>query len=109
MPQEMNHCDLCICIYKDGITKSKSITYESISFHSAVFLPGAPLILLAADSGTDYYSCNLGSNLVVHSHYIHLFLPLGHQSGQLLNVKAHTAISAQLRCLEFLTLTSFYR
>lgn len=67
------------------------------------FLQGASLILMA----TDYYSCNLGSNLVVHSHHLHLFLPLGLRSGQLLNVKAHASISAQLQRLEFSTPPSF--
>lgn len=93
----MNYCDLYVGIYKDGAAKSKSITYQSISFNSALSSGGASLILMAAD----YYSRNLGSNLVVHSHHLHLFLPLGHRSGQLLNVKAHAAISAQLQRLEF--------
>lgn len=96
----MNYRDLYVCICEDGIAKSKSILEASVStLHS---LQGRLSYFTV-----DFYSWYLGSNLAVHSHYIHLFLALGHQSGQLLNVKAHTAISAQLRRLEFSTLSSF--
>lgn len=104
MARGVNYFDLYICVYKDDITKSKSVTYQHISFNSALSSGGS----YSYGPGADYYSCNLGSNLVVHSHFIHLFLPLGHQSSQLLNVKAHAAISAWLQCLEFLTPASVY-
>lgn len=48
--------------------------------------------LIAAYSHADYYSCNLGFNLVVDSHQVQLFLLPGQCCSQLLNINAQMTI-----------------